>query len=83
MDETGRFNLVSAADNRYVNELGYFGTNAYNATWNTYVLQEKGGMFSIQNAGNAGRNYWVIDGKHPSTANVPLAESFLFSIVKK
>jgi hypothetical protein len=83
VDETGRFNLVSAADNRYVNELGYFGTNAYNATWNTYVLQEKGGMFSIQNAGNAGRNYWVIDGKHPSTANVPLAESFLFSIVKK
>jgi hypothetical protein len=83
VDETGRFNLISAADNRYVNELGYFGTNAYNAAWNTYVLQEKGGVFSIQNAGNAGRNYWVIDGKHPSTANIPLAESFLFSIVKK
>ena len=83
VDETGRFKLVSAADNRFVNELGYFGTNAYNATWNTYVLQEKGGMFSIQNAGNAGRNYWVIDGKHPSTANVPLAEAYQFTIVKK
>ena len=82
VDETGRFSLNSAADGRYVNELCNFGTNDYNATWNTYVLQEKGGMFSIQNAGNAGRNYWVVDGKHPSTANVPLAESFLFSIVK-
>ena len=83
VDETGRFSLNSAADGRYVNELCNFGTNDYNAAWNTYVLQEKGGMFSIQNAGNAGRNYWVIDGKHPSTANVPLAESFQFSIVKK
>ena len=83
VDETGRFSLNSAADGRYVNELCNFGTNDYNATWNTYVLQEKGGMFSIQNAGNAGRNYWVVDGKHPSTANIPLAESFLFSIVKK
>ena len=83
VDETGRFSLNSAADGRYVNELCNFGTNDYNATWNTYVLQEKGGMFSIQNAGNAGRNYWVVDGKHPSTANISWAESFQFKIVKK
>ena len=83
VEETGRFNLISAADNRYVNELGYFGTNAYNPLWNTYVLQEKGGVYSIRNAGNAGRNYWVVDGNHPSTANIPLVESFQFSIVKK
>ena len=83
VDETGRFSLTSVADNRYVNELGRFGSNAYNAQWNTYILQEKGGVFSIRNAGNAGNNYWVVDGKYPSTANIPWAESFLFKIEKK
>ena len=83
VDETGRFSLTSAADGRYVNELGYFGTNQYNPQWNTYVLQEKGGMYSIRNAGHGGSNYWVIDGNHPSTANIPWAESFQFTIVKK
>ena len=83
VDETGRFSLTSAADGRYVNELGYFGTNQYNPLWNTYVLQEKGGMYSIRNAGHGGNNYWVVDGNHPSTANIPWAESFLFKIEKK
>ena len=83
VDETGRFSLNSAADGRYVNELGYFGTNQYNPQWNTYVLQEKGGMYSIRNAGHGGNNYWVVDGNHPSTANIPWAESFLFKIEKK
>ena len=83
VDETGRFSLTSVADNRYVNELGRFGSNAYNAQWNTYILQEKGGVFSIRNAGHAGNNYWVVDGKYASTANIPWAESFQFKIVKK
>ena len=83
VDETGRFSLNSAADGRYVNELCNFGTNAYNPLWNTYILQEKGGMYSIRNAGHGGNNYWVVDGNHPSTANIPWAESFLFKITKK
>ena len=83
VEETGRFSLVSAADKRYVNELGNFGTNPYNPLWNTYVLLEKGGVFAIRNAGNGGSNFWVVDGKHPSTANVPLAEAYQFTIVKK
>jgi hypothetical protein len=83
VDETGRFSLNSAADGRYVNELCNFGTNAYNPLWNTYILQEKGGMFSIRNAGHGGNSYWMVNGKYPSTANIPLAESFLFKIVEK
>ena len=83
VDETGRFSLTSAADDRYVNEICNFGTNAYNPQWNTYILQEKGGLFSIRNAGNGGNNYWIVDGKHISTANIPAAESFQFKIVNK
>ena len=83
VDETGRFSLTSAADGRYVNELGNFGTNPYNALWNTYVLLEKGGTFAIRNAGNGGTNFWIVNGKHPSTANIPLAEAYQFTIVKK
>ena len=83
VDETGRFNLTSAADGRYINELCNFGTNPYNAQWNTYVLLEKGGTFAIRNAGNGGTNFWIVNGKHPSTANIPLAEAYQFTIVKK
>ena len=83
IDETGRFNLTSVADGRYINEICNFGTNPYNPLWNTYVLQEKGGVFSIRNAGNGGNNYWILSGKHLSTANIPAAESFQFQIVTK
>ena len=83
VDETGRFNLTSAADGRYVNEVCNFGTNAYNPQWNTYVLLEKGGAFAIRNAGNGGTNFWIVNGKHTSTANIPLAEAYQFTIVKK
>ena len=83
VDETGRFNLTSAADGRYVNEVCNFGTNPYNPLWNTYVLLEKGGAFAIRNAGNGGTNFWIVNGKHTSTANIPLAEAYQFTIVKK
>ena len=83
VDETGRFNLTSVADGRYVNELCYLGTNPYNAQWNTYILLEKGGAFAIRNAGNGGTNFWVVDGNHASTANIPLAEAYQFTVVKK
>ena len=83
VDETGRFNLTSVADGRYVNEVCNFGTNPYNPLWNTYVLLEKGGAFAIRNAGNGGTNFWVVNGKHTSTANIPLAEAYQFTIVKK
>ena len=83
IDETGRFNLISAADGRYVNEVCNFGTNPYNPLWNTYVLTEKGGSYAIRNAGNGGSNYWIVNGKHISTANIPTAESYQFQIVVK
>ncbi|MBR4996889.1 MAG: beta-N-acetylglucosaminidase domain-containing protein [Bacteroidaceae bacterium] len=83
IDETGRFNLISAADGRYVNEVCNFGTNPYNPLWNTYVLTEKGGSYAIRNAGNGGSNYWIVNGKHISTANIPAAESYQFQIVVK
>jgi hypothetical protein len=83
VDETGRFNLTSVADGRYVNEVCNFGANPYNPQWNTYVLLEKGEVFAIRNAGNGGTNFWIVNGKHPSTANIPLAEAYQFTIVKK
>ena len=83
VDETGRFNLISAADGRYVNEIGNFGSNPYNALWNTYVLTEQNGKFAIRNAGNGGSSYWIVNGKHISTANIPAAESYQFQIEVK
>ena len=80
VEETGRFNLISAADGRYVNEVCNFGTNPYNPLWNTYVLTEQNGKYAIRNAGNGGSQYWIVNGKHPATANIPVAEAFQFTI---
>ena len=78
--ETGRYKLVSAADNRYVNELGAFGTNSYDATWNTYVISEVGGLYSIQNAGESGTEYWTVEDNRITDAGSNRDESFIFGI---
>lgn len=80
MEETGRYSLKSVADDRYVNEICNFGTNGYNPLWNTYILLEKGGTFAIRNAGNGGNSYWIVNGKHPATANIAQGEAYQFRI---
>lgn len=78
--ETGRYKIVSVADNRNLNELGQFGT-AYDAKWNTYILQEMGGQFLIQNAGSAGTNYWTITDNALAKGSKGESESYIFKIV--
>lgn len=76
-----RYKLVNAKDNRYVNEKGEFGTNAFYNDWNTYCLYEMGGLFAIQNAESAGTQFWGIDGSRITKQDKTMAESFLFSII--
>ena len=76
-----RYKLVNAKDNRYVNEKGEFGSNAFYNDWNTYCLYEMGGLFAIQNAESAGTQFWGIDGTRITKQDKTMAESFLFSII--
>ena len=78
---TKRYKLVNAKDNRYVNEKGEFGTNAFYSDWNTYCLYEMGGLFAIQNAESAGTQFWGIDGNRITKQDKTMAESFLFTII--
>lgn len=63
---TQRYKVVNRQAERYLNEVGVLGGNAYSADWNTYVLQRQDGKFSIRNAGNGGSDYWSVsaDGRH-------------------
>lgn len=76
-----RYKLVNAKDNRYVNEKGEFGSNAFYNDWNTYCLYEMGGLFAIQNAESAGTQFWGIDGNRITKQDKTMAESFLFTII--
>ena len=76
-----RYKLVNAKDNRYVNEKGEFGSNAFYNDWNTYCLYEMGGLFAIQNAESAGTQFWGIDGTRITKQDKTMAESFLFTII--
>ena len=76
-----RYKLVNAKDNRYVNEKGEFGSNAFYSDWNTYCLYEMGGLFAIQNAESAGTQFWGIDGNRITKQDKTMAESFLFTII--
>ncbi len=78
--QTDRIKLVSAADGRYVNEKGEFGTNQYYPTWNTYLLGELGGKFAIRNAGDAGTKFWKANTR-VEYGDAPEAESYVFEIV--
>ena len=78
---TDRYKITSAADSRYINELGAFGTNQYFASWNSYVLTEMGGLFAIRNAGDAGTNYWSVSNNRINKGNETLQNSYLFEII--
>lgn len=78
---TGRYKLVNGTDNRYVNELGNFGTNAYYPSWNSYIITELGGLFSIQNAGEGGSNFWLVSDNRISPAAANRGDSYIFEIV--
>lgn len=47
-DDALCYKIVSNADNRYINEYGVFGTNAYESVWNTYLITVMGNMYSLQ-----------------------------------
>ncbi len=55
---TGRYSILSLHDDRYVNELGNFGTNPYSADWNTYEITRLNGKYALQCGGSAGTKFW-------------------------
>lgn len=78
--ETNRVKISQGT--RYVNEKPVIGTNEYYASWNTYKLFERDGKFAIQNAGEAGDDFWYITEENGlSVDGRNLVEAFEFSIV--
>ena len=66
-DGKNHYKLTSKADGRYVNEYAKFGTNAYYADWNTYLILTMDGMCSIQATQKAwdafkGDRWWNVKG---------------------
>ncbi len=82
-DGNGRWKISSAAiPDAYINEKGVFGTNAFYSSWNTYVMTEVDGKWSIQNAGDAAKDgvyFWNINANGNITPDITdRAESYLF-----
>lgn len=77
---TGRYDIRNSKDERYVNELGNFGTNPYSADWNTYeITVDENGKYAIRNAGSAGNRYWQVnDDRIQAKAAAP---QYVFEIV--
>lgn len=81
IDANGRFKIVSVSSGKNLNENAQFGT-AYADNWNTFKIQELGGNFSIQCAGDAGNDFWYIDGESIKKAGKAQSESYVFKIVE-
>ena len=81
VESTGRYKITAqSATGKYLNELGNFGTNQFYDTWNTYVLTEMGGKWSIQNADEAKTNFWNVDGARISANITDREKSYIFTI---
>lgn len=78
---TNRYKIVNVADNRNLNELAQFGT-AYGATWNTFVIQELGGLFCIRCAGDAGTKFWEIANGRVQQGDKAESESYVFKLIE-
>jgi len=81
--DTKRYSILSTFDDRYVNELGNFGTNPYENIWHTFEILPLGDYYAIRNGGSAGNNFWSANGtrveKGASASYSPA--NFLFQIV--
>lgn len=79
-DSNGRWKIALASKpSAYINEKGAFGTNQFYSDWNTYIITEVGGMWSIQNAEKAGTGYWSISSSNViETGAVGQKDSYLF-----
>lgn len=81
--DTKRFSIKSAYDDRYVNELGNFGTNPYENIWHTFEIYPLGDFYAIRNGGSAGKNYWTANlsrvNKGSRTDYDP--DNFIFQII--
>lgn len=81
--DTKRYSIKSAFDDRYVNEKGNFGTNAYENGWHTYEIYPLGDFYAIRNGGSAGSNYWTANSSRVSKGSSSAYDpaNFLFRIV--
>ena len=88
-DGKNHYKLTSKADGRYVNEYAVFGTNAYYADWNTYLILTMDGMCSIQatqKAWNAfkGDRWWNVKGDILEIdASLDRSSSYVIRIISK
>lgn len=81
-DGKNLYKITSQADGRYLNEYGVFGTNAYYAEWNTYLILMMDGKFSIQTTQSAGTHYWNINNDCiEQDNNIDANASFTFDII--
>lgn len=79
---TDRYKLVNVQDSQYLNEQGQFGTNKFDANWNTYQLLKLNGKYAIQNAGMGGNKFWIVDSDalKKGSANKPSEAEYVFEI---
>ena len=86
MDAAGanHYKITSDADGRYINELGVFGTNAYYADWNTYLILAMGDMCAIQTSQSAGTHLWNIkNDRLEQDGGIARQDAYVIKIVAK
>ncbi|MBQ0049002.1 MAG: beta-N-acetylglucosaminidase domain-containing protein [Bacteroidales bacterium] len=78
-----RYMIASAASGAYVNENGVFGKNAFDASWNTYILTEMDGRWSIQRNDNSSTNFWGVNAEGVITCdNADRSKSYIFTLTQ-
>ena len=81
------YKITSNADERYVNEYGVFGTNAYYSDWNTYLITAMGSNYSLQWTQSAVKNgkqtFIVVSGDRLEAKEVSRSESYTVKIISK
>lgn len=84
---TERYKIVNAYDQRYINELGNFTSNAttnpYESAWHSYSIYRFNDRYAIQNGGSAGNKFWQsTDSRISQSDNTELSTgSFIFEII--
>ncbi|MFI3314116.1 MAG: beta-N-acetylglucosaminidase domain-containing protein [Rikenellaceae bacterium] len=73
-----RYKITNAQDNRFINELGKFSVNKFDASWNTFTITQRDGKYAIQNGGSGGNGFWNYGSEGIGTNRRP---EFIFEFI--
>ena len=78
----GRLKVTHVKSKKHFDEVGRIGfSGGYSDVWNTFCITEVGGLYSIQNAAEAGTDFWLPGESQMEYKNTDISDSYRLRLI--